>query len=91
MEGIVRVQLFKLLNALPPISVTLAGIIVFLQPNKSLFVAVSIMALQLSRESNIGLPSATFIDAALMRPSNAYSPKDVTLAGSSKEVKPLHT
>ena len=38
-------------NAKSPIDVTLSGIIVFLQPLISLFVDVSIIALQLLRES----------------------------------------
>ena len=38
-------------KALEPMDVTLVGIIVFLQPAISLLVTVSIMALQLSRES----------------------------------------
>ena len=38
-------------KALPPMLVTLLGITVFLQPVINVFVAVSIIALQLSRES----------------------------------------
>ena len=43
--------------------VTLSGIIVFLHPTMSVFVDVSIMALQLLRESYTLLPLATFISA----------------------------
>ena len=38
-------------NAPPPMFVTLLGIIEFLQPKSNVFVAVKIIALQLSRES----------------------------------------
>ena len=38
-------------KAEPPMLVTLPGMVVFLQPAIRVFVAVSIMALQLSRES----------------------------------------
>ena len=38
-------------NARTPMLVTPMGMFVFVQPNNSLFVAVSIIALQLSRES----------------------------------------
>ena len=48
-------------NAEFPITDTVLGIMVFLQPNISLSVAVSIMALQLFRESHIGFPAATEI------------------------------
>ena len=50
-------------NALRPMLVTLFGIIVFLHPTMSVFVDVSIMALQLLRESYTLLPLATFISA----------------------------
>ena len=43
--------------------VTLSGIIVFLHPTMSVFVDVSIMALQLLHESYTLLPLATFISA----------------------------
>ena len=38
---------------------TLVGIVVFIHPKISVFVAVSIIALQLFRESYAGLPDAT--------------------------------
>ena len=57
-------------NANAPMFVTLLGIIVFLQPHKSLFVFVSTMALQLLRESYIGLPLSTTIEVSSKQPSN---------------------
>ena len=50
------------LKASPPMLVTLLGMIVFLQPDISVLEAVSMMALQLSRESYTALPDATVID-----------------------------
>ena len=52
-------------NELLPIVVTEFGIIVFLHPLINVFVAVSIMALQFSRESYTELPLSTFM---LVRP-----------------------
>ena len=48
-------------NASDPIRVTVAGITVFLQLAINVFVFVSMMALQLSRESYTLLPAATVI------------------------------
>ena len=52
----------KALLPMLPMLVTLVGIIVFLHPIIRVFDAVSMMALQFSRESYIGLPSATEIE-----------------------------
>ena len=50
------------MKAYPSILVTLLGIIVVLHPKCSVFVAVSIIALQLFRESYTGFPSSTTIE-----------------------------
>ena len=55
-------------KAQSPILFILLGIIVFLLPTIKVFDAVSITALQLSRESNIILFSATLIDEMLLQP-----------------------
>ena len=78
-------------KALSPIFVTDSGIIVDLQPKIRVFVFVSIMALQPSRESYTGLSSATTIlssDAQLVK---AYHPILATESGRvmlSSEVQP---
>ena len=51
------------LNAYSPIEVTLSGMTVDLQPTSSLLVAVSMTALQLSRESYTALPGLTTMDS----------------------------
>ena len=51
------------LKAPSPMLVTLLGMTVFLHPYTSVLVAVSIIALQFSRESQIVLPSSTIIDS----------------------------
>ena len=53
------------------ILVTLEGMIVFLQPAISVLVLVSMIALQLSRESYLGLCSCTIIVVKLEQPENA--------------------
>jgi hypothetical protein len=63
-----EVQLEK---AFHPISVTEFGITVVLQPATRIFVAVSIIALQPSRESYTGLPSATTIFSSEVQPMKA--------------------
>ena len=75
-------------NALLPMFVTLFGIIVFLQPKTKVLVVVSIMALQLSRESYTAFPEATLIEAKLSQPRNAISPMLVTLFPIVTEVRP---
>ena len=52
--------------------VTEFGIIVFLHPKNKVFVFVSIIALQLSRESYFVFPDSTFID---VRPEQAWKAK----------------
>ena len=68
---------------------TLLGIIVFEHPFIKVLVAVSIMALQLSRESYFGLPLSTLIDVKPLQPKKALSPMDVTLLGMVRDVRPL--
>ena len=58
-------------NADSPMLVTLSGITVFLQPDISLFVAVSIIALQLFLLSYTVLFSSTTILVKPVQPSNA--------------------
>ena len=62
--GIVTdVKLEQPSKAPAPMLVTLLGMTVFLHPAISVLVAVSIIALQFSRESQIVLPSSTIIDS----------------------------
>ena len=49
-------------KAYSPILVTPLGMIVFLQPNTNVLLSVSIMALQLSRESYFVFSDSTFIE-----------------------------
>lgn len=66
------------------------GIFVFTHPHTILFVAVSIIALQLSRESNIGLLGSTFISSRLLKTKAGKALPDlifVTLAGMNIEVR----
>ena len=75
------------LNALSPIDVTELGIIVFLHPKISVFVAVSIIALQLSRESYLLLPLSTVIDVKLGQATKNALPIEVTELEIAIEVK----
>lgn len=59
---VIDVKLEQRLNALSPMLVMELGITVFLQPAIRVFVAVSIMALQLFLLSYFALPSSTEID-----------------------------
>ena len=68
-------------KALSLIFVTDSGIIVDPQPVIRVFVLVSIKALQPSRESYTGLPSATTILSIEVHPSNACDPITVTKSG----------
>ena len=61
--------------------VTLLGMIVFLQPAIRVLSWVCMIALQLFRESYTVFPSVTTIDVRLEQPSNALTPKEVTLFG----------
>ena len=72
-----------------PIEVTELGMIVFLHPLINVFVAVSIMALQFSRESYTELPLSTFMLVKPLQPVNAQSPISVTELGMMTLVKPV--
>ena len=63
--------------------------VVFLQPASKVFVAVSIIALQLSLESYLELPLSITIDSKPLQPEKAKSPIEVTELGISIDVKPL--
>ena len=70
--------------------VTELGILVLLQPVINLFVAVSMIALQLLRESYVLLSTATVIVFSPLHLKNALLPMDVTELGMVTEVSPLH-
>ena len=92
MVTLVRAELFS--NADAPIEVTELGIIVFLQPQTSVFVAVSIIALQLLRESYFGFPLSIFRLVNPMQPKKALLLIEVTELGMAilvRLVQPLKT
>ena len=55
-------------KAASPIEVTLLGMVVFFAPLINVFVAVSIMALQLPRESYFVLPASTLNEVRPLQP-----------------------
>jgi len=67
-------------------AVTELGMIVLLQPTINLFVDVSIIALQLSRESYVPLFLSTVTEVRLEQPEKALSPIEVTELGMVTEV-----
>ena len=69
---VMLVKPLQLENAQSPILVTELGIIVFLHPLINVFVAVSIMALQFSRESYTELPLSTFMLVKPLHQPNAW-------------------
>lgn len=75
---VIEVRLLHPWKAPVPMEITLFGITVFLQPNLNLFDAVTIIALQLSRESYIVLPLSTLMEVRPLQPSKALSPIVVT-------------
>lgn len=77
-------------KAYSPMLVTLLGIRVLLQPTTNVFVAVSIMALQLLRESYFALSSATLMEVRMLQRSKACSPILDTLLGIETEVRLVH-
>lgn len=77
------------LKAQSPIDVILLGMMVFEQPLTNLFEAVSIMALQFSRESYMTLLSSTTIVTNPLQPSKAERLMDVTEFGMDNEVNLL--
>ena len=76
-------------KALPPIDVTELGIVEFMQPAISVLVSVSMMALQLLRESYFVFPLSTTIDVNPVHSIKALSPIEVTKLGIETAVKQL--
>ena len=70
-------------------AVTDLGIIVFWQPVINVLLAVSIIALQFSRESYTVFPSSTMIDVKLEQRQNALPSMEVTELGMVTLVRPL--
>ncbi|MDY5005325.1 MAG: hypothetical protein SPF12_03010, partial [Prevotella sp.] len=68
--------------------VTELGMTVFLHPHNNIFVAVSIIALLLLRESSTGLSASTVIVVRPEQPSNAPLPMLVTELGMDMPVRP---
>ena len=62
--------------------------IVFLQPTINLFVDVSIIALQLLRESYVPLFLSTVTEVSPEQPTKAYLPMEVTALPMVTEVSP---
>ena len=67
--------------------VTLLGMVVFGQPAINVLLSLSMIALQLSLESYLGLLGATTIDVKLEQSQKVPQPMLVTLLGISTEVK----
>ena len=76
-------------NAELPIEVTELGMYVFMQPVINVLLAVSMMALQLSRESYFALPLTTVILVSPLQYENAKLPIEVTELGMVTLVSPL--
>ena len=71
-----------------PMVVTVSGItVISILPKINLLVDVSIIALQLSRESYAGLPDATDMDC-ILHPTTIYEPMLVTDVGMLIDVNP---
>ena len=87
---VIVVRPLQTLKAPLPILVTLLGMVVFLQPAISVLDVVSIIALQLSRESYFVFPDSTLIEVRLLQEPTVLPAMLVTLLGMVKEVKPLH-
>jgi hypothetical protein len=71
---LMEISSVQLENAKSLILVTELGMVVFLQPEIKVFVVVSMMALQLLRESYVVFPVSTLIDASPEQPKNAPLP-----------------
>ena len=78
----------QLAKAFIPIDDTPLGIIVFLQPVIRVFVEVSIIALQLLRESNFEFPPSTIIDVKPEQLLKAVDSIIFTLFGIVMDVRP---
>ena len=76
-------------KAFSPMHVTSLGMTVLLHPLINLFFADSIMALQLLRESYLGLASSTKSEFNPLQNVKAALPMDVTLLGMVTDVSPL--
>lgn len=87
---VIEVMLVQLMKASSPMEVTLLGITVFLQPTRSSLVDVSMMALQLFRESKTLLLESTVIDAKAEQPEKVEPLIMVTLLGIVTEVRFVH-
>ena len=87
---IIEVKPEQPLKAVSLILVTELGMFVFIQPHMSVFDAVSIIALQLLRESYTRLPASTEIEVNPEQKKNTDGPIFVTELGITIEVKPLH-
>ena len=74
-------------KALSPMLVTSLGMTVFLQPAINVFVEVSIIALQLSRESYFVFSESTAIEVRPLQPSKGAVPMLVTLSGMVMEIR----
>ena len=74
-------------NASSPMLVTELGMVVDWHPAISVLEAVSIMALQFSRESYIVLPLSTTMEVREEQPQNAPPPMLVTELGMVTEVR----
>ena len=72
-----------------PIVVTELGIIVFMHPAMSVLVSVSMIALQLLRESYFVLPLSTDIEVNPLQPAKAPLPMFVTVFCIVIDVRPL--
>ena len=84
------VKLFGRVMSAVPMPVTPFGRLLFSPPSTTVLLAVSMMALQLLRESYIGFPSSTVIETKLGQNGKAYRAISVTLLEMLTEVKSLH-
>ena len=84
---VMEVRDSQLKNALSPMLVTELGMVVDWHPAIRVLVAVSIIALQLSRESYIVLPLSTTMVVREEQPANAPLPILVTELGMVMEVR----
>jgi hypothetical protein len=88
LAGIVIDVMPKCLNDSQAMLVTVSGITVFIHPNIRLFDEVSMIALQLSRESNTGLLLSTVIEVRSRHREKALSML-ITLLGIVMDVNPV--
>ena len=77
-------------NASSPMEVTVFGTIVFLQPTIRVLLAVTMRALQLLRESKLGLPFSTIMLSRALQPASALAPMTAIDLGMVTLVIPLH-